>query len=90
MNRLTAINDRGQITIPAKLRKQLDLTAGQKVLNTRSFRTISIQPLKIKGSIMDLAGSVKTPTGMEHVSIEKAIERAKTLKAQETANQLYE
>ncbi len=91
MNALTTINDRGQITIPTRIREELQLVKNIPIFMTISKKRLIIEPLTTKPhGIMHLAGSLKPPKGMKNISVEEAIERAKFLKAKQTAEQHYE
>jgi len=88
MPTLSTITNRGQITIPAKLRKQLSITSGAKVLISSTGSTINIQALDNTTNVLDLYASVDPKR--KSTSPKQALAQAKALKAQKTALQNYE
>jgi len=88
MPSITTLTNRGQITIPAKLRKQLALRSGKKVLISTFDSTLQIQALDNDSDILKLYGSVDPKN--KSTSAEQSLRQAKTIKSQKTAEQDYE
>lgn len=69
------ITSKRQLTIPAKLFKQLNFKIGQKVAISEEAGSLKIEPME---ALLDrLAGSVKIPLRFKGLSLEEIIERAK-------------
>lgn len=69
------ITSKRQLTIPAKLFKQLNFKIGQKVAISEEAGILKIEPME---ALLDrLAGSVKIPLRFKGLSLEEIIERAK-------------
>ncbi len=58
------MTSKGQVTVPAALRKELGLQPGDRVEFVQENGTIRVR--KAESIVMKLAGSVKTPPGQEH------------------------
>ena len=74
----TTMTKKGQITIPKEIRDTLGLKEHDKILFTLKDDEISMKP--IRGSILDLRGSVKPrrkPEDFHHVRLETMTVRAK-------------
>lgn len=80
----TQVSDKGQITIPAKLRKSLKIAKGSKLMLADVGGSLFFQPLSHKNSksVMDLFGSINPGNMSTNPSI--AINEAKKIKAKES------
>jgi antitoxin PrlF len=63
------ITSKGQVTIPADIRKALGLTAGERVVFTQLDDGTTVMRTK-KRSILDLKGMLKPARGKRKVAIE--------------------
>jgi antitoxin PrlF len=63
------ITSKGQVTIPADIRKSLGLTAGERVVFTQLDDGTTVMRTK-KRSILDLKGMLKPGRGKRKVPIE--------------------
>jgi len=63
------MTSKGQITIPADIRKALGLTAGEKVVFTRLEDGTMLMRAKTR-SILELKGMLKSRRGRRKVSVE--------------------
>jgi len=88
MNFITSVTSRGQITIPAPLRKAINLTVGEQVVISHTNKSLTVQPLPKNETIMALFGSVNPIE--QSTSPDEAIIKAKKNKAVKTVNQMYE
>jgi AbrB family looped-hinge helix DNA binding protein len=88
MSFVSIITSRGQITIPAHIRKLLELSAGRKVVISYTDKALKIQPIPEMADVMSLYASVKSKGKL--TSAEKVIAASKKIKAKRTAKQLYE
>lgn len=81
---LIEIKQRGQITIPLKLRELLGLHEGTSLFIEVEDEKITLKPVKYKLKTIDeLYGSIKLPKNKRHLDIDEAIELAKVKKARE-------
>ena len=80
----TKVSDKGQITIPAKLRKSLNLSEGSKLMLADVGGSLFFQPFssESKKQVMDLFGSIKPKGKSTNPAI--AINKAKKMKALES------
>lgn len=85
---IAIISNKGQITIPSTIRKELKLKVGNKVIISHSKNAISIKPQPKKNHVLTLYGSVSNPH--EAISPEQALEKSKMTKATTVATQSYE
>lgn len=88
MNYITSITSRGQITIPAHVRKIINLAAGEQVVISHTNTSLTIQALPKKDDVMALFGSVhpiEKSSSPEEASLE-----ARKIKAAKTNSQAYE
>jgi AbrB family looped-hinge helix DNA binding protein len=63
------VTSKGQVTIPAEIRKALGLSAGERVIFTRLEDGTTVMRAKTR-SILDLAGLLKPAIGERKVSID--------------------
>jgi antitoxin PrlF len=63
------VTSKGQVTIPADIRKALGLTAGERVVFTQLDDGTTVMRTK-KRSILDLKGMLKPARGKRKVAIE--------------------
>jgi len=63
------ITSKGQVTIPADIRKSMGLTAGERVVFTQLDDGTTVMRTK-KRSILDLKGMLKPARGKRKVAIE--------------------
>ena len=63
------VTSKGQVTIPADIRKALGLTAGERVVFTQLDDGTTVMRTK-KRSILDLKGMLKPTRGKRKVAIE--------------------
>lgn len=63
------ITSKGQVTIPADIRKALGLSAGERVVFTRLDDGTTIMRAKTR-SIMDLKGMLKPARGRRKIPVE--------------------
>lgn len=57
MSYIVSITSQGQISIPAKFRKELGLNKGQKAIVSNQAGVLTIEPVK---DLLELRGSLKT------------------------------
>ena len=65
----STVTSKGQVTIPADIRKALGLTAGERVVFTQLDDGTTVMRTK-KRSILDLKGMLKPARGKRKVAIE--------------------
>jgi len=63
------VTSKGQVTIPADIRKSMGLTAGERVVFTQLDDGTTVMRTK-KRSILDLKGMLKPARGKRKVAIE--------------------
>ena len=63
------MTSKGQVTIPADIRKALGLSAGERVVFTRLEDGTTVMRAKTR-SILDLKGMLKSKRGKRNVAIE--------------------
>ena len=80
----TQVSDKGQITIPAKLRKSLRLSEGSRLMLADVGGSLFFQPFSYEGEnkVMELFESVKPGSKSTDPSV--AISEAKKIKARES------
>jgi antitoxin PrlF len=72
---IVALSSKGQITIPKQVRKALNLRPSEKVIIVVEGDQAIIKPLR--GSLLDLGGSVKIPENEKSVDFRKIREEVK-------------
>ena len=63
------LTSRGQITIPQKIRKALNLEANDKITILVNNDTLILKP--IKGNILDIGASIKIPGDKKPINFRK-------------------
>ncbi|MGD2091946.1 MAG: AbrB/MazE/SpoVT family DNA-binding domain-containing protein [Candidatus Aminicenantes bacterium] len=63
------LTSRGQITIPQKIRKALNLEANDKITILVNNGTLILKP--IKGNILDIGASIKIPEDKKPINFRK-------------------
>lgn len=75
---MVSITSQGQISIPARFRKELGLNTGKKALVSMEDKKLIIEPVK---DFLDLRGSLKTDIKATPRQIRKAFGRYLTQEA---------
>ena len=65
------IGRRGQVTVPSRLRKQLDLREGDRIAIVRRGEDLLLHPLK--KTLLDLRGSVPVSGPQDFATIRKKV-----------------
>lgn len=78
MTYIVSITSQGQISIPARFRKELGLNTGKKALVSMEDKKLIIEPVK---DFLDLRGSLKTDIKATPGQIRKAFGRYLTQEA---------
>lgn len=80
------LTSKGQLTIPVELRTLLSLKEGDRLafVLDENERIIEVQP-KIKKSIRDVMGALKTDSSIDVIDVDEAIDQARTERAKEIA-----
>ena len=72
---IVVVSSKGQITIPKQVRKALNLRSSEKVIVEVEGDHAIIKPLR--GSLLDLGGSVKIPENEKPVDFRRVREEVK-------------
>jgi antitoxin PrlF len=72
---IVALTSKGQVTIPKQVRKALNLRPSEKVIVVVEGDQAIIKPLR--GSLLDLGGSVKIPETEKPVDFRRVREEVK-------------
>jgi antitoxin PrlF len=72
---IVALTSKGQVTIPKQVRKALNLRPSEKVIVVVEGDQAIIKPLR--GSLLDLGGSVKIPENEKPVDFRRVREEVK-------------
>lgn len=67
------LTSRGQITIPKKIRKALNLETNDKITVMVKDNMVILRP--IKGNILDIGASIKIPDGEKPINFKKVREQ---------------
>jgi antitoxin PrlF len=82
---IVALTSKGQVTIPKQVRKALNLRPSEKVIVVVEGDQAIIKPLR--GSLLDLGGSVKIPENEKPVDFRRVREEVKKKVAKRTARE---
>jgi antitoxin PrlF len=72
---IVVVSSKGQVTIPKQVRKALNLRPSEKVIVEVEGDHAIIKPLR--GSLLDLGGSVKSPENEKPVDFRRVREEVK-------------
>jgi AbrB family looped-hinge helix DNA binding protein len=75
------VTQKGQITVPSDIRRELGITTGSKVRFTRKGRGVLVEAVE-EASVDSLFGILKAPKGRGVADIDTAIEAAKAVRAE--------
>ena len=73
----SSVTQKGLITVPSDIRRELGIKTGSKVRFTRKGRAVLIEAVE-EPTVDSLFGILKAPKGRGVVDIDAAIEAAKT------------
>ncbi len=73
---LSVVGERGTVTIPAEIRKKINLQKGDKVAFTLSDDLVVMQP--VQTTLLDFYGSVKVSGPQDFDAIRKQVLAART------------
>lgn len=72
MTYLVTVKEKGQVTIPAEIRRLLAIRSGDKIAFISKDKQVMILPTK---SFIDLKGSVKSPVVYTDLDADKTVSR---------------
>lgn len=72
MQVLTTVTQKGQITLPKKLRDKFKIAPYDRVIVSANRRSIKVSPTR---DILDLAGTFRAPIGKNALMARKAMEK---------------
>ncbi len=72
---IVAISAKGQVTIPKEVRKAMDLKSADRVIIVVEDGQAVIKP--IRGTLMDIGGSIAIPEGEKPINFQKVRESVK-------------